>query len=321
MSANVEGLVREGMNAIKAGRKDEGKAMLLRAVELDQYNAEAWLWLSGTMESLDDQRTCLENVLAVDPNNQRAKQGLEYLAKQKPKPPTSPLSPASSPLISRATSTSVEWGAPEPETSAAPTWTPPPAAKEPTEADLDAWVTNLNLPGAVTVKPSGNSPFTDFNLDDDIAGGPFGAAVEVPAAPPPAAAPPQRITAPPPKTPAAPPPAPRASAPVRSPVPTDTPSFAFDEDLEAAANQFIQSNTQQLQPSTSILYDADKDQDGKFLEEEEGLLFAQIPGEIKPTRLPGTRERAPLVLVLATVLLVIVNVGAAALLAIGLLSA
>lgn len=48
MSANVEGLVREGMNAIKAGRKDEGKAMLLRAVELDQYNAEAWLWLSGT---------------------------------------------------------------------------------------------------------------------------------------------------------------------------------------------------------------------------------------------------------------------------------
>lgn len=321
MSANVEGLVREGMNAIKAGRKDEGKAMLLRAVELDQYNAEAWLWLSGTMESLDDQRTCLENVLAVDPNNQRAKQGLEYLAKQKPKPPTSPLSAAanSGAFSNRATSTSVEWGAPEP--AAAPAWTPP-APKEPSEEDLDAWVTNLNLPGTVTVKPSGNSPFTDFNLDDDIAGGPFGAAVEMEPPPAPAPipipdAPPKRISPPPP---AAPPPAPRSAPPPRSPVPsTPMPTFGFDEELEEAANKFVQASEQQ--PSTSILYDADKDQDGEFLEEEEGLLFAQIPGEIKPTRLPGTRQRAPILLVLATVLLVIINVGAAALLAISLLSA
>ena len=302
MSANVEGLLREGMNAIKAGRKDEGKALLLKAVELDQYNSEAWLWLSGTMESLDDQRTCLENVLAIDPNNERAKQGVEYLSKQTSKP-ASAFSPSSpTPLVSRAaTTTSVEWGAPEP-TSAAPmpTWAQAPTAKEPTEEDLDAWVSTLNLPTAAPVKPSPSgtsttSPFTDFNLEDDLlAGGPFGAPAQV--EPPKSSATRQQTPSP------------------RSPVPSKLSSFGFDDDADPLSKKGAKQGG-------SILYDADQDEDGKFLEEEEGSLFGDIPGEIRSTRMPGTRERAPLHLVAVTVVLVIVNVGVATLLAIGLLSA
>ncbi len=56
MSANVEAMVREGINAFKAGRKDEARALLLKATELDQYNEQAWLWLSGLMDTPDDQR-------------------------------------------------------------------------------------------------------------------------------------------------------------------------------------------------------------------------------------------------------------------------
>ena len=50
MSANVDAMVNEGVNAFKAGRKEEARALLLKATELDQYNEQAWLWLSGLME-------------------------------------------------------------------------------------------------------------------------------------------------------------------------------------------------------------------------------------------------------------------------------
>lgn len=307
MSANVEGLVREGINAIKAGRKDEGKALLLKATELDQYNAEAWLWLSGTMDSLDDQRTCLENVLAIDPNNQRAKQGLDYIAKQT----ANPLAPPPSPLISRATSTSVEWGAP-PSGSPPPTpWAQTPTAKEPTGDDLDAWVSTLNLSPSAPAKPAAPEPtsstpaFTDFNIDDDdfLSGaGPFGAPTT---SPPQAATPLDSLRA------AA---QPTSSPPPRSPVPTDLPSFGFGDSEDDPLSR--------RKPGGSILFD-EQDADEQFLEEEEeaSTMFTEIPGEIRATRIPGTRERAPLPLILVAALLVLLNIGAATLLAVGLLSA
>jgi hypothetical protein len=34
MPANVDGMVREGISAYRAGRKDEARALLLRAVEI-----------------------------------------------------------------------------------------------------------------------------------------------------------------------------------------------------------------------------------------------------------------------------------------------
>src|SRR6185369_15363450 len=87
MPANVDGMVREGISAYRAGRKDEARALLLRAVEIDQFNEQAWLWLSAVVESVDEQRTCLENVLTINPGNDRAKQGMQMLT-QKSAPPT-----------------------------------------------------------------------------------------------------------------------------------------------------------------------------------------------------------------------------------------
>jgi hypothetical protein len=172
-SANVDGMLREGVNAFKAGRRDEARALLLRAVELDQYNEEAWLWLSGVLESLDDQRTCLENVLAINPNNERARQGLDYINKQLGVAP--PAQEAST------FPTSVEWGAPSDPAA------PPPPSVEPSRDVLDQWVSNLNI-GAQAPKaaipavppppptPSPASPFANIDLDDadDIfTSGPF----------------------------------------------------------------------------------------------------------------------------------------------------
>ncbi len=114
MSANVEAMVREGINAYKAGNKEEAKALLLKATEFDQMNEQAWLWLSGLMDSAADQRTCLENVLAINPNSDRAKQGLSFLTGQTSSGNPSPFpAPSSGAPPAAPSPTSVEWGVPD----------------------------------------------------------------------------------------------------------------------------------------------------------------------------------------------------------------
>lgn len=92
MSAtNVNVMVKEAIRALKANNKAEARSLLEKATELDPYNEQAWLWLSGVVDTEDDQRTCLQNVLFVNPGNENAKQGLVMLdaksaAKQEPEP-------------------------------------------------------------------------------------------------------------------------------------------------------------------------------------------------------------------------------------------
>jgi tetratricopeptide (TPR) repeat protein len=65
----------------------------LQVIELDERNEQAWLWLSGVVESVEDRRTCLENVLAINPNNANARLGLERLEST----PTTAAAPAPAP--------------------------------------------------------------------------------------------------------------------------------------------------------------------------------------------------------------------------------
>src|SRR5574340_1424195 len=79
----------EGIAKIKAGQRAEARELLLRVVERDERNARAWLWLSSVVDSLDDRRVALENVLALEPENAAAKAGLDWLDRQTvaPSPP------------------------------------------------------------------------------------------------------------------------------------------------------------------------------------------------------------------------------------------
>lgn len=78
-SSNVNVMVKEAVRALKANNKAEARALLEKATELDPYNEQAWLWLSGVVDLEDDQRTCLQNVLFINPGNENAKQGLAML--------------------------------------------------------------------------------------------------------------------------------------------------------------------------------------------------------------------------------------------------
>lgn len=79
MSANVQGLIEQGQRALQAGNRDEAQQFLIRATELDEGNEDAWLWLAAAVETEEDQRVCLDNVLVLNPENAQAQQMLAEL--------------------------------------------------------------------------------------------------------------------------------------------------------------------------------------------------------------------------------------------------
>lgn len=69
----------DGAVALQNGDRARAQELLLKVVEVDEENVEAWLWLSGAVDTLEDQQTALENVIAIDPTNAYARQGIEWL--------------------------------------------------------------------------------------------------------------------------------------------------------------------------------------------------------------------------------------------------
>lgn len=82
--ADTRHLLRQGIAAVKAGRKEEARQALMQVIELDERNELAWMWLSGVVDDPADQRICLENVLEINPDNASAQKGLVWLNKQYP---------------------------------------------------------------------------------------------------------------------------------------------------------------------------------------------------------------------------------------------
>jgi|GEM_PF-2510769 len=88
-------MTRLGIAAARAGRKEEGRNYLLAAVEADERQEQAWLWLGGLVEDLDNQIICLENALDLNPGNEAAQRKLAQLrAKQGTAPANQPPPPS-----------------------------------------------------------------------------------------------------------------------------------------------------------------------------------------------------------------------------------
>jgi len=84
MDDEIRQWLTEGIARAKAGEREPARDLLLRVVERDERNVHAWLWLSGVVESLEDRRVALENVLAIEPENVLARAGLDWLDQQSP---------------------------------------------------------------------------------------------------------------------------------------------------------------------------------------------------------------------------------------------
>jgi tetratricopeptide (TPR) repeat protein len=97
-------LLQQGIAAARSGKRGEARTLLMQVVKADQHNEQAWLWLSGVVDDPQDMRTCLQNVLDLNPDNQRARQGLAWV-EQRYGPPAPPLERAvGAPLLEPAPS-------------------------------------------------------------------------------------------------------------------------------------------------------------------------------------------------------------------------
>ena len=133
MTANVDAMVRAGVDAYRNGDKTEARALLEKAIELDDHNETAWLWLSAVVDTQEEQQTCLENVLVINPTNERARQGLRSLG-------VDPDSIASAETQTSAPAfTDDVWNVPTSSTSSES------STPELSSDQYDDWMSNLNI--------------------------------------------------------------------------------------------------------------------------------------------------------------------------------
>jgi len=72
-------LFERGVAAARGGQRRVAAGLLARAVQLDPRHELGWLWLSGVLDDSEEIAFCLRAVLAVNPHNDRARQGLAWL--------------------------------------------------------------------------------------------------------------------------------------------------------------------------------------------------------------------------------------------------
>lgn len=72
-------LYDRGVGAARGGQRRVAASLLSRAVQCDPKHEQAWLWLSGVLDDPKEIAFCLRAVLSINPNNDRARQGLVWL--------------------------------------------------------------------------------------------------------------------------------------------------------------------------------------------------------------------------------------------------
>jgi len=87
---SLEEMLARGIAAVKAGQRQEAQEWLVNLLQIDRYNEQAWLWLSGAAEDDQDRLDCLQEVLKINPTNQFALRGLAALRAKGIGPPTMP---------------------------------------------------------------------------------------------------------------------------------------------------------------------------------------------------------------------------------------
>lgn len=70
---------RAGKEAARRGENARAHDLFRKAVEIDPYHEQVWLWLASVVETDEDRRVCFENVLELNPSNATARRQLMLL--------------------------------------------------------------------------------------------------------------------------------------------------------------------------------------------------------------------------------------------------
>lgn len=171
MASDPKAMVKEGIRLYKANQKAEARAIWEQVTELDPYNEQAWLWLSAVVESSDDQRVCLENVLFINPDNPNAKKGIAALDAKKASGTSSSGASTAAPSAPKPAAPSRPASPSIPTSSASSTFVPDSTPPE----VYDDWIGSLNLPNSGKQSSKTEEPAADaWSVPDDLpASSPF----------------------------------------------------------------------------------------------------------------------------------------------------
>ncbi len=78
--------LEQGIRAAEAGRRAEARRFLAQAASLHPDRKEAWLWLAGLAADPRESVEYLQRVLAIDPDDEAAREGLEWARERMPRP-------------------------------------------------------------------------------------------------------------------------------------------------------------------------------------------------------------------------------------------
>lgn len=151
--------LQEAIDAIQAGDITGGKSLLAKLLQQDPGNEAAWIWMSGTVEDIDQRRYCLEKVLEINPENATAKAGLARLGFQPPTatPPT--------PLARRDHGLGLPGSEVEPAQPATPAFVWPEADESSDESDIVEETFIGDIVAAMNKEASAEQPAVDTDLD------------------------------------------------------------------------------------------------------------------------------------------------------------
>ena len=79
----IKELMREGIEAARANDKATARDRFEQVTDLDENNERAWYYLSQVVETDEEKRVCLNNVLVINPGNEKAQQLLDRLDRKK----------------------------------------------------------------------------------------------------------------------------------------------------------------------------------------------------------------------------------------------
>lgn len=82
-SSELGNLLQEGIEAARSGYDRRARDLILQVLEQDPGSVQAWLWLSGVVDTPGEKVLCLEQVLNIDPDHTAARRGLVFLREQR----------------------------------------------------------------------------------------------------------------------------------------------------------------------------------------------------------------------------------------------
>jgi hypothetical protein len=75
----IDALLGQAKAALDADDRANAHRLLQQAVQIDPYDERIWWGLLRTVDAFDDQRVALENIIAINPFNVKARERLRYL--------------------------------------------------------------------------------------------------------------------------------------------------------------------------------------------------------------------------------------------------